>query len=162
MSCSRPPGCANFGPRYVAKLVRSTAATACTWLLAILRKLTATWHTWAFQQSPRRVAHFQAQRGRRMCCAALTSKRSTWPPPHLLAATLFRFLRLISRPWLQQPRENCAPSTVSCWHVLKFHRTRCSLSAYLIFSRAVFVDSSVSNARSCSMTEASLLPIGVR
>jgi hypothetical protein len=42
-----------FGPRYVAKLVRSTAATACTWLLAILRKLTATWHTWAFQQSPR-------------------------------------------------------------------------------------------------------------
>jgi hypothetical protein len=42
-----------FGPRYVAKLVRSTAATACTWLLAILRKLTATWHTWAFQQSPK-------------------------------------------------------------------------------------------------------------
>ena len=29
-----------FGPRYVAKLVRSTAATACAWLLAIFRKLT--------------------------------------------------------------------------------------------------------------------------
>src|SRR4029077_13274140 len=34
-----------FGPRYVAKLVRSTAATTCAWLLAIFRKLTATWHT---------------------------------------------------------------------------------------------------------------------
>ena len=41
-----------FGPRYVAKLVRSAAATACAWLLAIFRKLTATWHTWVFQQSP--------------------------------------------------------------------------------------------------------------
>ena len=37
-----------FGPRYVAKLVRSAAATACAWLLAIFRKLTATWHTWVF------------------------------------------------------------------------------------------------------------------
>ena len=31
-----------FGPRYVAKLVRSAPATACAWLLAIFRKLTAT------------------------------------------------------------------------------------------------------------------------
>ena len=30
------------GPRYVAKLVRSAAATARVWLLAIFRKLTAT------------------------------------------------------------------------------------------------------------------------
>jgi hypothetical protein len=37
-----------FGPRYVAKLVRSAVATACAWLLAIFRKLTATWHTWVF------------------------------------------------------------------------------------------------------------------
>ena len=43
-----------FGPRYVAKLVRSTAATTGAWLLAIFRKLTATWHTQVFQQSPRR------------------------------------------------------------------------------------------------------------
>jgi hypothetical protein len=44
-----------FGPRYVAKLVRSAAACgemgtpqphqASAWLLAIVRKLTATWHT---------------------------------------------------------------------------------------------------------------------
>ena len=44
-----------FGPRGVAKLVRSTAACgemgtpqphqACAWLLAIFRKLAATWHT---------------------------------------------------------------------------------------------------------------------
>ena len=38
-----------FGPRYVAKLGRR----ACAWLLAIFRKLTATWHTWVFQQSLR-------------------------------------------------------------------------------------------------------------
>ena len=31
-----------FGPRYVATLVRSAAATPCAWLLAIFRKLTAT------------------------------------------------------------------------------------------------------------------------
>jgi hypothetical protein len=42
-----------FGSRCVAKLVRSARATACAWLLAIFRKLTATWHTWVFQQSPR-------------------------------------------------------------------------------------------------------------
>jgi len=52
-----------FGPRGVAKLGRSTAALwgdgdptphqACAWLLAIFRKLTATWHTWVFQQSPK-------------------------------------------------------------------------------------------------------------
>jgi hypothetical protein len=40
-----------FGPRYVAKLARSTAATLCARLLAIFRKLTATWHTRVFQQS---------------------------------------------------------------------------------------------------------------
>ena len=44
-----------FGPRGVAKLVGSTAACgemgtpqphqACAWLLAIFRKLAATWHT---------------------------------------------------------------------------------------------------------------------
>ena len=44
-----------FGSRGVAKLVRSTAAcgemgapatpSACAWLLAIFRQLTATWHT---------------------------------------------------------------------------------------------------------------------
>ena len=28
-----------FGPRYVATLVRSAAATACAWILAIFRKL---------------------------------------------------------------------------------------------------------------------------
>ena len=38
-------GCANFRPRGVAKLVRSTAATTCAWLLTIFRKLAATWHT---------------------------------------------------------------------------------------------------------------------
>jgi hypothetical protein len=52
-----------FGPRYVAKLVRSTVALwgdgdptphqAGVWLLAIFRKLTATWHTRVFQQSSR-------------------------------------------------------------------------------------------------------------
>ena len=42
-----------FGPRGVAKLVRSTAATTCAWLLAIFRKLAATWHTSVFQQSPK-------------------------------------------------------------------------------------------------------------
>ena len=31
-----------FGPRYVAKLVHSAAATAYAWLLATFRKLTAT------------------------------------------------------------------------------------------------------------------------
>jgi len=41
-----------FGPRYVAKLARSTAATLYAWLLAIFRKFTATWHTWVSQQSP--------------------------------------------------------------------------------------------------------------
>ena len=34
-----------FGPRCVAKLVRSTTATTCAWLLAIFRKLAETWHT---------------------------------------------------------------------------------------------------------------------
>ena len=48
-------GCATFRPHGVAKLVRSTAACgemgtpqphqACAWLLAIFRKLAATWHT---------------------------------------------------------------------------------------------------------------------
>ena len=52
-----------FGPRRVAELVRSTAALwgdgdptphqACVLLLAIFRKLTATWHTWVSQQFPR-------------------------------------------------------------------------------------------------------------
>ena len=54
-----------FGPRYVAKLARSTAALwgdggptphqVCARLLAIFRKLTATWHTRVFQQSPEGV-----------------------------------------------------------------------------------------------------------
>ena len=48
-----------FGPRYVAKLARSTAATLCAWLLAIFRKLTATWHAWVFQQSPRAATPFR-------------------------------------------------------------------------------------------------------
>jgi hypothetical protein len=51
-----------FGPRYVAKLVRSAAATACAWLLAIFRKLTATWHTWVFQQSLRITINMNDQR----------------------------------------------------------------------------------------------------
>jgi hypothetical protein len=52
-----------FGPRYVAELARSTTALwedggptphqVCAWLLAIFRKLTATWHTRGFLQSPR-------------------------------------------------------------------------------------------------------------
>ena len=41
-----PPGLRHFfGPRCVAKLVRSTTATTCAWLLAIFRKLAETWHT---------------------------------------------------------------------------------------------------------------------
>jgi hypothetical protein len=49
-----------FGPRYVAMLLRSTAALwgdrdptphqAGAWLLAIFQKLTATWHSRVFQQ----------------------------------------------------------------------------------------------------------------
>ena len=45
-----------FGSRYVAKLARSTAATLCARLLAIFRKLTATWHTRVFQHSPMRLS----------------------------------------------------------------------------------------------------------
>src|SRR6476619_2947874 len=51
-----------FAPRY-AELARSATALwgdggptphqVCAWLLAIVRKLTATWHTRGFQQSPR-------------------------------------------------------------------------------------------------------------
>ncbi len=60
-----------FGPRGVAKLLRSATACgemgtpqphqACAWLLAIFRKLTAPWHTRVSQQSPRQRAR---QRGR--------------------------------------------------------------------------------------------------
>src|SRR4029077_4584667 len=62
-----------FGPRYVAKLVRSTAALwgdgdptphqAGAWLLAIFRKLTATWQTRVFQQSPRVRQFVRTHRG---------------------------------------------------------------------------------------------------
>lgn len=49
-----PSGYANFRPSLCRKLARSAAATLYARLLAIFRKLMARWHTWVFQQSPRR------------------------------------------------------------------------------------------------------------
>ena len=88
-----------FGPRYVAKLVRSTAATTCAWLLAIFRKLTATWHTGVFQQSPRNeMGYFQQadQSGGRKLMVSLRTIRvdssvfrlGSLPPPCMLQFSL--------------------------------------------------------------------------
>jgi hypothetical protein len=49
-----PSGYANLRPSLCRKLARSAAATLYARLLAIFRKLMARWHTWVFQQSPRR------------------------------------------------------------------------------------------------------------
>ena len=82
-----------FGPRYVAKLVRSTPVLwgdgdpaphqAGAWLLAIFGKLTATWHTRVFQQSVRGCSlvppPISASKISRVTCAGFSTV--SWLPP---------------------------------------------------------------------------------
>ena len=112
-----------FGPRHVVKLVRSAAVLwgdgdptpdqACAWLLAIFRKLTATWHAWVFQQLQTNSQSGVSCAGKPKCGAECAQKLARFG---LSGQTIIRSLIEIlfeasNRRTL--PRTSCMPSSVA-------------------------------------------------